>query len=151
MARTARTNAQKNTAVASSKKDVDRDKEKPRTGERLPGLDPPIGYYHKDLFTKKVTETDTTVKEANSNVVSFPVKLDPTGLTDSSNRHHVKVKQLLSFTEASESFITVREFLPDVIFMHLGIMVPSNIQKRFNYLKGCMAGEPSASAQHERL
>ena len=51
-------------AAAASKKDIT-DKDKPKTGERLPGLDPPIRYYDKDLFTKKVTETDTTVKEAN--------------------------------------------------------------------------------------
>ena len=140
----ARTNKRKKGSKASNKREANGSKKehKPKAGDRFPHLNPPIGFYNSKLYTKPVpTSEDDMTKEgginandSNVNVVSFPVKLDPTGPSDSSNRRFVKIDKLSSFTEASEA-------LQDKIFVHESITTVSEVQNHFNYVKGCLTGD----------
>ena len=152
MARTTNKNKKQTSGSnASSKRDANGSKKehKPRAGDRFADLAPPIVFYNKKLYTKTVpaSEEDLTKEggvaaiDNNSNVVSFPVKLDPEGPSDSSNRRYVKIDKLSSFTEASEALVAVREALRDEIFVHSSITAFSEVQKRFNYVKGCLTGD----------
>ena len=97
-------------------------------------------------------EGSVTAADNDMKVVAFPVKLDLTEPASSSNRRYVKVDKLSNFTEASEALVAVREALCDKIFVHESITTVSEVQKRFNYVKGCLTGDTVhqfASAMNE--